>query len=152
MKLIIPENIANKARRQAKKWFPLEAYMELIGTISKNNKVITIMDTWIPGDLSEYTSPGQIDINPAWRKESEKYAESIGGIVIGTIHSHPYKFKECLHSPAYRLDPSPSSTDLDNMGNEVMGILVICQNKEGRFTTNLRLYGPIVKLDVRYYK
>jgi hypothetical protein len=152
VKLIIPQKIADKARRQAKHWFPQEAYLELIGSISKNNKVITIMDTWIPPDLSEFTSPGQIDINPAWRKESEKYAESIGGIVIGTIHSHPYNFKECLHSPAYRLDPSPSSCDLDNMGNEVMGILVICQNKEGRFTTNLRIYGPILKLDVRYYK
>ena len=152
MKLIVPTKIADKARRQAKKWFPQEAYLELIGTISKNNKVITIMDTWIPHDLSEFTSPGQIDINPAWRKESEKYAESVGGIVVGSIHSHPYGFEECLSSPAYRLDPSPSSCDWDNIGNEIMGILVICQNKEGRFTTNLRLYGPIVKLDVRYYK
>jgi hypothetical protein len=152
VKLNLPKKIADRARREGKRHFPSEAYLELIGVISKNNKIITVIDTWIPEDLAEYSSPFQIEIPPHWRKMSNKYAKSIGGVIVGTIHSHGYSSKEVEDSPAYRLDPSPSSADIDSCGDEIMGILVVCQSCKGEFSTRLRLYGPSVRLSVSYTK
>jgi hypothetical protein len=150
--LKIPKKIADQARREGKRHFPSEAYMELIGVISKNNKTITVIDSWIPKDLAEYSSPFQIEIPPHWRKISNEYARSVGGVIVGTIHSHGYSAKEVKDSPAYRLDPSPSSADIDSCGDEIMGILVACQDHNGKFSTRLRLYGPSVRLSVSYTK
>jgi hypothetical protein len=150
MKLILPKKIADRARRQARSCFPKESYLELVGRISKNNKTITIIDTYIPSDLDEYNGPDSVMIPPHWRKESKKYAESIGGIIVGSIHSHPYSFDYCKIHPGYTCDVSPSAADWEYNGDEIMGILVIREGKDGRLVTSLKMYGPIVHLDVRY--
>ena len=150
MKFNLPKSIADKARREAKKHFPNECYVELIGTISKKNKVITVIDTYIPEDLSKYNSPDQVEIPPHWRKESNKYAKSVGGVIIGSIHSHPYSFEYCQRSPGYTSDVSPSAADWECIGDEIMGILVIREDKNEKFDTRLKFYGPMLRLDVRY--
>lgn len=147
MKLNIPRRIADKARKEARKWFPKEMYLELIGKISPCGRSVTIIDYWIPKDLIEYSTDSQVKIPNRWRKESAKYAESIGGFVVGSIHSHPYTVNDVKDSPAYRLDPSPSSGDWESIGQEIMGIMVICENSKGGYTTALKFFGPIVKID-----
>ena len=149
MILNIPKKITNKIRIESKRWFPKEFYTDLVGTISPKDKVLNVIGCWIPSDLDDYTSDSQVELPPHWRKESNKYAESIGGVIVGSAHSHPYSAKDTLCSPAYRLDASPSSADFESMGREIIGIVAVLENSEGKLSTTIKFYGPILKLDVK---
>ena len=122
--------------------------MEIIGTLGPRGTIATLTHAWTPNDLAEYSTDSQVTIPPHWRKEANKFAKTVGGLVLGNAHSHPYTITDCLNSPAYRLDPSPSSADIELNSDEIMGIIVVCQEKNGGYSTNLKWYGPSVKLNV----
>ena len=152
MKLIVPRFVTDKARREAKRCFPKELYMDLAGVVDKKTNTTTITGYLIPSDLDKHNSKTQVNLQHSWEKEAIEYAKSINAEYVGSCHSHPYAMASSNGITARTKDCSPSEGDWQS---EVMdrfsGILVICEDEKGKLTTRIRFYPPTTDL-ITYFK
>ena len=148
MDFVLPKRISDKARRDAKKLFPKESFMLLIGKLSDGK--ITVFDYWYPKDTDQHSTDCSLQLVNEWFEEARIYAESVGGVIVASIHSHPYTYEEFEVNSARCSDTAPSESDWNSfLSQYIMGICVVCQNSEGKLSTKLGLYGPIVQLNIK---
>ncbi len=152
MTLIVPRFVTDKARKEAKRCFPKEMYMDLVGVVDIKLKTTIITGYLIPSDLDKHNSKTQVNLQISWEKEATRYAKSTNSKYIGSIHSHPYETENCVGITAKTKDCSPSEGDwASEVMDKITGILAICEDPCGKLTTRIRFYPPTVDL-ITYFK
>jgi hypothetical protein len=147
MKLDVSKKVLDKARRATRKSFPKEFYGYLLGNAYKTKA--SIKDIYIPYDLSEYNENASVSTPEHWPVLAKRYAESIGLIIVGDIHSHPYTNLEAKSVHPNCLSASPSEWDYDHPGmGGIQGIVLALQTDNGSIQTRVKLYGPQVQLQI----
>jgi len=148
MKLDVSKKVLDKARRSAKKYFPIETYGYLLGRVRNGKGYIT--DIYIPKDISEHCDTDGVDVPKHWATEVDEYCKLNLLAILGDIHSHPYTAKEISCKNSRDISASPSEEDYEDPGmGGIQGIIVVLENKNGSLSTRVKLYGPQVQLQIK---
>ena len=145
--LTISKQLEKRCCDYCKRWFPLEAYGFLLGTMVGD--AVHVDEVWTPSDedAQECFKKTSIFFKPDWVQEIEELAEEEGLMLLGDFHSHPYRNTEPVG------EPTQSSYDIDMAGNHaIYGVINVEESLTGRLRTRLRWWGPSVKVRVKRTK
>lgn len=145
-KLIVEvcKEVGKEIRRAARKEFPNEYLGFLIG--HDLGEKVAIVDVW----HSDYiNSPEMIEEGAyyAAMADAREHARTVGGDVVGDVHSHAYKYDEAC---PVAMDCAPSEGDMKLGSDGLMAICMVRQEKNGRLTTKLNFYPPIAAVSEVY--
>lgn len=150
LRLRIEQSVVQKFQREARKWFPLEFFA---GLLSANSDRFHIVSLWIPEDLRQYSTADWVDVpHEKWTEDAYDYAEERGLIVSGSIHSHPYEYKDCAGGFEGRSEPAPSQGDWQMGWSNICGIITVAQQKNKSLRTRYAFYGPAVPVETTILK
>ncbi len=128
----------------ARKCFPNETYAMLIG--HEHPKGADIHYVWFPESV--ISSPAQILVDSAWIIEAEEWArEEHDMVVVGDIHSHPYKYTERPIGGGLP-DHSQSEADIDVWPEwkKINGICRVVEFESGILRCSVRFWPPIAQV------
>lgn len=133
MKVEIQKRAVEAFKRFAKKRFPHEALGILLGHIieDKTGEIIQIQDIFIPKAQLINSQTDEVCYTTSCWKEATKAGAIKNLQIIGTVHTHPYSWKEFK---GICFDAVPSRGDYENWATAEMlcGIMNIVESKKGR--------------------
>jgi len=143
----VSERLTKDFKKRAKASFPNETFAYLLGRIEGEGEKIVVDGLYYPQNTEEFCGPNFVYVQDDWIKEAKKEAKNLGMIVLGDIHSHPYK------KHAKNTDTSPSEADWESMEyGQIMAICVIKQLKNGHLRARTRFWGPMPQVKVKQTK
>ena len=144
VKVELPSKLVKEFKCEAKKAFPKETLAYILGRINGHN--FDVEELWWPDDINNHTSTDEIRLQPYWAAEAQEHAKEHGLQIIGTIHTHPYKYGE-VKGP----DRAPSENDLDSelACYGLIGICRVVENKNGHLRTSIRLWSPMLDVKIK---
>jgi proteasome lid subunit RPN8/RPN11 len=135
----IPGRLVDEFKATAKRVFPNEAAAFLIGDDAGD--YVAVDELYIPEDLEHLTSCGTVTLQHHWDMEAREQAQDSGLSIVGTLHSHPYRYGEYI---GY-LDGAPSEGDHSDLALQkygIVGICVVAQLKGGALRSSIKFFSP----------
>ncbi len=124
----VSKKILTDFHKTAKKFFPVECFCFLLGTIEQEK--IKITEIFYPKGFEEFCSL----------------------TVIGDWHSHPWKHSELKQHNNASVDAAPSQTDWENVQGIVTGICLIIEMKNHKLRAKSTFWGPLTPLILKKYE
>lgn len=140
--LKIAPSLITEIKSTGKTAFPRETLAFLIG--NHLGDTIHVDGLYWPADIKKHATTTQINLQDIWFIEALERAKEEDLDVIGTIHTHPYNYKDNL----YCTDRAPSENDYDSILGSlgVLGICTITQSASGRLRSSIRFWQPATAL------
>ena len=147
IKVEVARWVLDAFRREAKRMFPKEAAAILIG--QSFGDLYVIDDIWIPEDIESHVTEDCVYWQRHWDVDAYYQAEDEGEIVLGRIHSHPFRFVQCGGEFAGCAEPAPSEGDWQYGWDGVYGICVVAEQEDGSLRTRTRFFGPAIAAETK---
>ncbi len=148
IRLEVPAKLTRDFKRQAKEAFPIETVAYVLGRDA--GTIAEAHELYIPDGVQECCTAHYFIPQPHWAIEAAAAAKDEGLCVLGTIHSHPYTFREIGNR---KPDRTPSEGDHDSrllhVGVGIYGICAVQQYENGKLRASIRFWGPTCHLDTQ---
>ena len=133
----VPRRIINEFKAAAKEAFPRETFAYLLGRDA--GTVVEIEELFFPMDVDEWCSENGVMISDEWLPAARSEGAHHGLVVVGDIHSHPFRHKELG-----KVIPGcvPSEIDLEGGSPHISGICAVRELRTGRKISSVRFWGP----------
>lgn len=136
----VSRSLVDQFKAVAKEHFPREAFAYLLGRDA--GTLIEIEDLFVPEDLDKHCSDMGFEIQDSWTLAAKAAAKEQGLVIVGDIHSHPFRNGEW--SRRFKPEPTPSVEDIDAGLHCVNAICLVLECKTGRLRSSVRFWGPQV--------
>jgi hypothetical protein len=143
IRVTLHKSAQTRFKKRACAAYPSEMIGFLIGQ-NANGLIMTVEDIWYPPDWKEHANEWRVEFQPDWYPSAAEYAELVGLTLIGTAHTHCYKWNE-EHEPVL------SKADQSDWGQHdlIAGVAVVVKQKNGsKRCRDMSFYGPTVPVDL----
>lgn len=151
--LQIHNRVITKFKREAKRVFPKEAWGYLLG----NDIVgaLEILDVWLPEDIEKHSTSEHVIPPDHWPIQVLEYCEDHDITALGSIHSHPYTYKERFSKGKSLWIPDHATSEGDAIHGLTSRLHAICrvlESKNGRLTATIKFWGPELPVSEKYVR
>ena len=141
----VSRRVIGQFKRAAKEAFPRETWAYLLGEDAVD--LVVAEGLYFPRDVEKHCTTRNTHIQPHWDAEAADVARDEGLTVVGTIHSHPYTYRECGGSIR---DGAPSEKDHLCGWSGIYGICVVAEQRSGRLISRIQFFppAPVIQTEV----
>jgi hypothetical protein len=149
LRLKFPVRLDAEFKYEAKKKFPKETLAYVLGSITKGQIIACEELFWPDNSIG---SENDIIVKDHWLREAQDSAKEQGLEVIGSIHSHPWKYKE--GNMNWPPDRAPSENDYDSVliHAGMLGICVVQEMANHKLRASIRFWSPMLNVKTVHEK
>lgn len=144
----VSAKLTDDFKKKAKESFPKETFAYLLGRLTDDK--IHIEQLFFPVDVNQFCNHNTVNVQNHWAKEARREAKHQELVIIGDIHSHPFKNKQ---TKIYSMDAAPGEADWEALEDgHIMGICLVAELKNGNLRARTKFWGPIPQVKVKQTK
>lgn len=136
VEVLVPPGVRAEIKRRCRAAFPNETVMFLLG--QHEGARYEVEEVWVPPGVLRAT-PSEVWIDDKWFSEAAGVAEEDDMVLLGAVHSHPYRYKDSR--PPFS-ENTPSQQDFKLGWQGICGICMVREGKTGALRSRVDFFGP----------